>query len=484
MIGMKKIKIAFVVDKLGVFEISSIPLLSAIAKKSGAEVNLFELSHHPKQTYSRMKVFSPDIVAYSISSNEAHRYLEINRELKNTFHFFSVFGGPHPTFFPSFIQEASVDSICRGEGDIVFSELIKNFATERMYDTGNFSFRISKNDFKENPIIGLTQDLDTLPFPDRALVYSQKYFLAHNPIKIFLSGRGCPYSCTYCFNHAYNAMYAGKGNIMRTKSVDYLIREIEDVARNYPIKFIKFHDDIFGLNREWLDEFAHTYPRSIGLPFLCYARPNIISAEYAKQLRRAGCYSASLAIESGNDMIRNLILNRNISEEQILSACAHLKNAGIRIYSLNMVGLPGESEKEIFSTISLNQQAKIDFADATIFQPYPGTKISEYCKANGYLNEHVEKFESQYTSTILNFPDDFKRKVYVLHKLFPMLVDFPKMQSCVSLLYKLKLIQPLLNLVYKLYYGFNLNRKIYASRLNFKLKVLGALDLLFSESRI
>lgn len=156
-------------------------------------------------------------------------------------------------------------------------------------------------------------------------------------------------------------MYKGKGKIIRAKSVDYLIREIQQVARDYPLTFIRFLDDVFGPNPEWLAEFAERFPREIGVPFSCYVRPNMVTADYCQLLKRAGCYSVLTAIECGDEDMRTTLLNRKMTDEQILTACAHLREAGIKIYSLNMVGLPGETREHMLKTISLNRQAKVDF---------------------------------------------------------------------------------------------------------------------------
>ena len=83
---------------------------------------------------------------------------------------------------------------------------------------------------------------------------------------MFISGRGCPYQCTYCFNHKYNQMYKGKGNIIRHKSVDYFLEEILQVKKEYPLEGIIFEDDIFIIDKGWLEEFAIKYSKKIGLP--------------------------------------------------------------------------------------------------------------------------------------------------------------------------------------------------------------------------
>lgn len=485
---MKKLKIVFVQDHIGFHEISSIPMLSSIAKKEGHDVKLVEFSRNEKKAFSEIYSLAPDIIAYSICSNEAPRYLEINKLLKSKMNFFSLFGGPHPTFFPSFIKE-DIDAMCVGEGDICFPEFLNNFGKDSMYDINNFSFKNSNNKDGKIPIKDWVEDLDALPFPDRDLLYSKSYYLKNFPIKPFMAGRGCPNKCTYCFNQNYNSMYKGKGKVLRTKSVTYLLNEIKDISSRYPLTFLKFNDDIFGWSRPWLQEFADRYPKEVGLPFLCYARPNMITEKYCQQLKRAGAHSVSIALECGNEKLRNLVLERNMSSEQIFSACENLKRAGLRVYTLNMIGLPGETEKEIFQTIAMNQQIRADLADASVFQPYPGTKISEYCKENGYLDEEEDEnkhFEGAYSGvTVLKCEPGLKDKIYVLHKLFPVLVHYPGLQSLLGFFYKnVKWFGWILNFFYRFYFGFKLRSKIYSkTKVPLKLTIHASIRLLFSKHR-
>lgn len=481
---MRKRRIAFVTDRLGFQEILTIPLLSAAAKAGGHAAELFEFSRNPKKACASIASFGPDILAYSICSNDADRYLRINAVLKKYLSVFSLFGGPHPTFFPDVIEAEGVDAICRGEADRCFPEFLDRFGTEAMYAVSNFSFKAGAGLGVDNPVGELVEDLDSLPFPDRELLYSKSRFMARNPIKVFMAGRGCPYDCSYCFNHLFNEMYRGKGRILRTKRVDYLIREIRLVRERYPLSFVKFHDDIFGGDRRWLAEFAEQYPRELGVPFLCYARPNMVSEEYCEQLKKAGCHSVSMAIECGNEKLRTTVLNRRVSDEQILTACKHLRGAGIRIYTLNMIGLPGETERDIFKTIELNRRAGSDYADASILQPYPGTRLTEYCKQTGYLDGECDRFESQYTETALKFDSGFKNKLFVLHKLFAVLVDHSRLKMLLRTLYRARFLNGLLNLAYRYYYGRHVHRRIFAGQIPLALRLRGAFGFFLSKSRV
>jgi len=480
---MQKLRVLFVIDKIGFLEILSIPTLSAATKRAGHQVELIEFGRNESKTLREVMTYAPHVVAYSICSNETDRYLDINSRIKSRVSCFSVFGGSHPTFFPDLIRRDEVDAICRGEGDRAFPYFLDQFATNGMQDAPNFSIKLPSGEIRENPPERLVEDLDELPFPDRDLVYSKNHFLAASPIKSFFAGRGCPFKCTYCFNHAYHELYRDKGHVVRTKSVAYLVEELTSVSNKYPLGFVKFQDDVFGIKRSWLEEFTETYPKKIGLPFMCYARPNMVTPGYARCLKQAGCYSVCMAIESGNETIRRDVLHRNMTDQRIIEASSYLKKEGIRLYMINMVGLPTETEEDMIGTVNLNRNAGADFSDASIFQPYPGTHITQKCKDIGLLDEGKESFESQFTTSVLNFPPEFKAKVETIHRLFSIMVDHPWVQTLYPALSKHSALKPLLNLIYRFYYGVNLHRRIYAGKIPISLRLRGVLPLLFSRNR-
>ena len=130
-------RIAFVVNHVGSVELFAQPLLAALAQRQGHQACLVEYARNPRKAVQTLRAFAPDIVAYSVCSNEAAEYLRINRALKKELPFFAVFGGPHPTYTPAFVEEEGVDAACRGEGDVAFPEFLERFGTDAMYETPN-----------------------------------------------------------------------------------------------------------------------------------------------------------------------------------------------------------------------------------------------------------------------------------------------------------------------------------------------------------
>ena len=157
----------------------------------------------------------------------------------------------------------------------------------------------------KNNVRPLIQNLDDLPFPDRELLYGKDTYLRESKIKRFLSNRGCPFNCTYCFNRAYKEIYKGD-KIIRWRSVENLISEINEVKSRYPLELVRFIDDVFILPPvTWLEKFARLYKKEINLPFVCNLQVKIVTEDKIRLLKEAGCTAVYMAIEAGNDSMRN-----------------------------------------------------------------------------------------------------------------------------------------------------------------------------------
>ena len=73
----------------------------------------------------KVREYAPDVVCYSVTTG-MHLYLaEINRKVKQILpNSLSVFGGPHATFSPEYVEGEGIDAICRGEGEEAIVELL------------------------------------------------------------------------------------------------------------------------------------------------------------------------------------------------------------------------------------------------------------------------------------------------------------------------------------------------------------------------
>jgi anaerobic magnesium-protoporphyrin IX monomethyl ester cyclase len=420
------LRVLFVAQQID-YEPQGVMYLSSALKAAGHEVELAVAAHHDPVAVARD--FRPDVVAYSVITGSQRYYLALNRRLKAELPgVFAAFGGPHPTFFPEMAGQEGVDGICRGEGEEAFVDLVNALAgggPSAVLELDNWSFR-RNGDIITNPVRPYVVDLDALPFPDRALVYERDPIAARGKIKHFLAGRGCPYNCTYCFNHALGELYRGKGKRFRLRSVANVIDEVRWVRDHYPLEFVVFVDDTFVLSDDWLAEFAEKYPREVGLPFFCNTRANLVTAEQVRLLKSAGCHCVSMGVEAGNDRVRNELLKRRMSREQIVEAARLIRAGGLHLTTTSMIGLPDTTLAEDFETLALNAALRPSYAHVFIFQPYPRTELGEFTRQHGWMVGTFDDIgELAWDHSVLEFDAAHKRGLSVLQRFFAIAVEWP-----------------------------------------------------------
>jgi len=187
------------------------------------------------------------------------------------------------------------------------------------------------------------------------------------------------------------------------------------------------------------EKFARIYKKEVGIPFSCILRPNLINAEKIKFLKHAGCVAITLAIESANESIRSVILNRNLSSAVLSNAISILKSEGIRIHTQNIIANPGETFKMAMETFNFNVQHMVDFAECFLLTPYPGTDIYEYCVENNYFDGNVETLQKSYwLGSYIRFDSKReKRRLINFQKFFSFGVQHPKTLPIIKLLIEL-----------------------------------------------
>lgn len=432
--------------------------LSASLKNAGHETSLVFFQNDPfnkDKIVQALKRETPDFIALSFMSGVKEHYIDLSGYIKEHISTPIVIGGPAPTFDPNLcnFNDNQFDAVCIGEGDLSIVNFVNKYnSSGNPTPLHNFVVRSGNGGQVRGELLDLIDPLDQLPFPDRKIIYDKDDFLRNSKIKMFMSGRGCPYQCTYCFNHKYNKMYKGKGHIIRHKSVDYFLEEILQIRKDYPLEGIIFEDDIFIIDREWLAEFARKYPEKISLPYMCYVRPNLVTVEIAGLLKSSGCYSVRVAVECGNQDLRNKILKRNLTDEQILKSCKILHDTGLKVGTINILGLPTETIENMRETLSLNRACEPEHVSANLFMPLPGVDLTNYAIEKGLLDKNFTSPKSSHHTSEMKYPDDVKSFMYPFKALFPLMAQKKHIGIIAPLLMKLP--RPILKIIdscYRLY---------------------------------
>jgi len=402
--------------------------LSASLKQGGHNTLLASTDDNVPQI---IKDYNPQIIASSVMTGDHTFYNKLVSELKlNNPSTLFVAGGPHPTFFPAYLEKSSFDAIGRGECESAFLDFCDTL--EKGGDVTkikNFWIRNKDGEIVKNNVRPLESNLDNLPFPDREILDGFE-IITKTPISHFIASRGCPYNCSYCFNHSLAKLYQDESNSpsrVRFRSVGNLCDEIKKVSLSNNMQLVYFQDDTFTLNRKFLNEFLDSFSFEVGSPYHCHVRANTLDKKTAELLKESGCLSVHMALETANDNLRNNLLKRNMTKNQIISASKILKDNGIKLMLQNMIGLPDSTLKDDLETLELNQKIHPDVAWVSIFQPYPGTALGNYCLEKKLCTEEVldNIGQSFFVSSVLNFSEERKTQLHNLQRLFGLLVEAP-----------------------------------------------------------
>lgn len=347
-----------------------------------------------EDTVKDILAYNPDYLGITMyTANYKAARIIAGKVKKANPHIKVVIGGVHPTLAPKETLSAEeFDFVVSGEGEYVMLRLVNGDPVKSIHGLGY------KNSGKivVNPPSDEIIELDDIPFPARELIINP---LDNTDYGQLITGRGCPFSCTYC---ASPAMW-GKRKV-RLRSVDNVIEELTLITKKYPHNTIYFEDDTFTIQKDrTINLCKRIIETGLNIKWKCDTRADCISDDLVKLMKEAGCICMKIGAESGSEKILKKI-NKKVTKDVLLKACRIIKGHGIRLTAYLMTGLPDETDDDLRETIKFARQMDADYFSVSIAVPYFGTKIyDEFSKKNGGMDrEHWEYFYHQNRSMVMN----------------------------------------------------------------------------------
>lgn len=363
-----------------------------------------------------LEEFRPRLICFTAVSSEYRFIADMAKYIKSHYpDICLLIGGPHVSLSPEGILEDDFDALCVGEGEGPALELVSQL------EKGISAFGIPNLWIKNGPAIKRNsprpfwEDLDALPFPDRKM-WDEWIPEGSGLIFPVLLGRGCPFECTYCCNHALRKI--APGAYVRFRSAENIIEEIEEIIAEYPrAEKIYLEVETIGINKEWAMELcrklqhlnaALKQPLSFGANLKITANADL--EELFAEFKKSNFSFINIGLESGSERVRREILKRNYSNQDIINAVRLAKKYGLRVHFYNMIGIPGETLDDFRETVKMNQACLPDSHYTYIFHPYPGTVLYDLCKEKGLLKKDLDT-EMERHKAVLDLPGFTKRQI-------------------------------------------------------------------------
>jgi radical SAM superfamily enzyme YgiQ (UPF0313 family) len=273
------------------------------------------------------------------------------------------------------LETPEIDYVVMGEGERAITQLaesIINVNESAALTIPGVAYKRQGKNIKNPP--KFIENLDEIPYPARHLLPLELYdrtieYLKVKPADVMSISRGCVYSCGFCETRKL------WGNICRSFSPQRVIGEMEDLKSKYGTKGIYFINDNFTLRKKDTIELCNLMIKNkLDLEWACDTRVDLVDQEVLAAMSKAGCKSIWFGVESGSQQVLQHI-GRNTSLEQIETAFRLCRKNGILTTSSFMLGVPGETLKDMEASLKFAKKLDPDWCIFNIFIANPDSRL-------------------------------------------------------------------------------------------------------------
>ena len=440
------------------FVIPGIKMLSGYLRARGIKTSIIylpmERSYDPEYRFSEELKESFvqlsrkfDVVGFSVFTHNFYLAKDLTEGLKADNHPMVVWGGIHPTLDPDSCQGIP-DAICLGEAEESMAEFVECLeGAGDPWSVKGFHFYRPEGVIK-TPLAPPPHDLNALPYPDigweghyiedgksgtsivplNAARLKEEFSVSRmrdangieHPIYLSVFSRGCPCLCTFCCNNLLNDMYGKDRLVVRMRSVDNIIGEVQHARDSIAdFGFIAIEDDNFMAQpRSFIDEFCDRWPKEVSIPFKTTGSLQFIKPDKIDPLVEAGLMHLQVGIQTGSDRLNKEIYRRPPMRKRLLKAAEVMRRHEGRLLPAYDVIFdnPYETFDDRLDTARLIQELPKPFvfsAFSLVF--FPGTELYERAMKD-------ELIKDAFTEVFHKKSNDFNLKTVSYLKLVTLLM--------------------------------------------------------------
>lgn len=338
--------------------------------------------------------FKPQLIGISTYSPKMPLVLNVARLCKEVLPGVKIVLGGHHASLDTLetLKQDCIDFVVVGEGENTILQLLDTIEDNPGKGYHNIPFLAFKegDKFIENPLgkLPTAKELTEFPFNDWTLWEHHEKSIFHSGYLPVIGVRGCPYKCSFCSSPILAERLSGTGPFVRQKSA---LRTAQEVAwqwerhQKHGLRYIMFYDQNFLISAKWLEDFCTEY-RRLGmhekLPFSCYSRLDHLTKEKLDMAKAAGCIQLRVGIESGNQEVRDKLLNKELSQEMLIEKMKLLNDSGINSLGYFIIGNPKETYAQAYESFKVAKELKLNRAAFFFLTPLYNIPLQKDVKVN------------------------------------------------------------------------------------------------------
>ncbi len=267
-----------------------------------------------------------------------------------------------------------------GEWEQAALNIVRN-ATDLAHARGIY-FRSKTGTFIRTEEQPLMADLDQLGFPSHDKLEKEIYrdpVTKRFPKTMVMGQKACINNCSFCCQPAFFG-----APLIRKRSVEHFLEELKWV-QDLGFREVMFNDATITADIEWATRlFEGMVSNGIDLTWNCSTRADRVSGKILRLMKRAGCHTIAIGMESTDPVVLKNIL-KNTTPEQVRNAVSLIRKSGMDSIVFCVIGFPGETRASVENTIAFLKTLDTSFITLGLAVPAPGTDFYRYVEQNGYL---------------------------------------------------------------------------------------------------
>ena len=354
--------------------------MAAFLEKNGIEARVFNCNYYDvMESFDSNDDLHCKVLGLYCDFDNVFEVINISLWVKENWHIPVIVGGPQSKHLTKdFFLKSMCDVVVRGEGELTIVDLVNFFleSTGSLEEIRGISY-LRNDEIVMNEDQALIENLDVLPYCDEKYIVNKK---KHNNFWVCMTGRGCPFSCSFCFE----ALSSKK---VRFRSVTNVLVELSNkFSAVSTIKYLMFADDTFTLIPERVKKLCDgIIDIRKHKDFIWYCEGHVSTLlqhpEMIDYMVAAGMVRLQLGIESGNEHVLRAY-NKGCTPDDIITLVKICKEKGVKSVYGNIILGSAFFTKKTFECDLEFAQKLLEVSDGIVelaviyYWPLPGTRMT------------------------------------------------------------------------------------------------------------